>query len=115
MSKFSISLIAFLCLLMAGARLTSCQSNDFEGKQVLEQVHCQQAGGEMINRPTGRAYTTEYVSSLPYRQHRKDYRQKQLYGFPSLPYRQLRNFGIWADIAELASLPYRQLRNCELG
>ena len=65
MSKFSISLIAFLCLLMVGVRLTSCQSNDFEGKHVLEQVHCQQAGGEMINRPTGRAYTTEYVCKYP--------------------------------------------------
>ena len=61
MSNLGYVLGALTLALVVGGQVTSCQSNDFEGKQVLEQVHCQQAGGEMINRPTGRAYTTEYV------------------------------------------------------
>lgn len=65
MSNFGISLTAFTLLLLVGGQIPACQSNDFEGKQTLEQVHCQQTGGEMINRPTGIAYTTEYVCKYP--------------------------------------------------
>ncbi|MCY6396690.1 hypothetical protein [Actinobacillus pleuropneumoniae] len=65
MSKLSLFLSAVCLALLISGQIPACQSNDLDGKQVLEQVHCQQAGGEMINRPTGRAYTTEYVCKYP--------------------------------------------------
>ncbi|WP_420923723.1 hypothetical protein [Actinobacillus pleuropneumoniae] len=65
MSKLSLFLSAVCLALLISGQIPACQSNDFDGKQTLEQVHCQQAGGEMINRPTGIAYTTEYVCKYP--------------------------------------------------
>ncbi|USQ17097.1 hypothetical protein ACQP4Q_02300 [Actinobacillus pleuropneumoniae] len=65
MSNLGYALGALTLALVVGGQVTGCQSNDCDGKQTLEQVHCQQAGGEMINRPTGIAYTTEYVCKYP--------------------------------------------------
>ncbi|WP_419844159.1 hypothetical protein [Actinobacillus pleuropneumoniae] len=65
MSKLSLFLSAVCLALLISGQIPACQSNDLDGKQTLEQAHCQQAGGEMINRPTGRAYTTEYVCKYP--------------------------------------------------
>lgn len=65
MSNFGISLTAFTLLLLVGGQIPACQSNDFDGKQTLEQVHCQQAGGEMINRSNGTLFQTEYVCKYP--------------------------------------------------
>lgn len=53
-----------LALLISG-QIPACQSNDFEGKQTLTQVHCQQAGGKMINRSNGTLQQSEYVCKYP--------------------------------------------------
>ena len=65
MSNLGYVLGALTLALVVGGQVTSCQSNDFEGKQVLEQVNCQQAGGEMINRSNGTLFQTEYVCKYP--------------------------------------------------
>ena len=61
MSNLGYALGALTLALIVGGQIPACQSNDLDGKQVLEQVHCQQAGGEMINRSNGTLFKTEYV------------------------------------------------------
>ena len=51
------------------------------------------------------------ISSLPYRQLRKQTLFKELACWSSLPYRQLRNYGVQIPPNIESSLPYRQLRN----
>lgn len=65
MSNLGYALGALTLALIVGGQVTGCQSNDLDGKQVLEQVHCQQAGGEMINRSNGTLFQTEYVCKYP--------------------------------------------------
>ncbi|VEB26201.1 Uncharacterised protein [Actinobacillus lignieresii] len=65
MSNLGCALGALTLALVVGGQVTGCQSNDFDGKQTLEQVHCQQAGGEMINRSNGTLFQTEYVCKYP--------------------------------------------------
>ncbi|MDG4948841.1 hypothetical protein NYR72_10090 [Actinobacillus equuli subsp. haemolyticus] len=65
MSNLGYALGALTLALVVGGQVTGCQSNDFDGKQVLEQVHCQQAGGKMINRSNGTLFQTEYVCKYP--------------------------------------------------
>ncbi|MGY6072864.1 hypothetical protein [Actinobacillus pleuropneumoniae] len=65
MSNLGYALGALTLALVVGGQVTGCQSNDFDGKQTLEQVHCQQAGGDMINRSNGTLFQTEYVCKYP--------------------------------------------------
>ena len=65
MNNLSLFLSAVCLALLISGQIPACQSNDLDGKQVLEQVHCQQAGGEMINRSNSTLFQAEYVCKYP--------------------------------------------------